>query len=216
MTFREYLGALRRRARIITVCAVIGLNLGAVPSLFSPDRYQATSRVFISNPQVGSAAENLDAASVFTQRRITSYQRMVSNSAVLLPVIRAKGLGETVQELAEQVSVTSPTDSVVMNIRVTRSTPEEAGDLANGIAAGFAAFVGEVETSSGQRTSPVTVSTVPASPQAARVVQVRTMVNVSLGLVTGVLVGLLLAATGEQRAARHERRAAAASLVPTG
>jgi capsular exopolysaccharide synthesis family protein len=187
MELSDYIRVLRKNWLVIVVITLVGLGAAAAFSLTRTPLYESESRVFVSTQTSGSVQE-LQQGSAFTQQRVTTYVTLVTTPIVLDPVITELGLDMTANELAAEVTATSPLNTTVIQISVTDSDPVQAADLANALGASLTEAVEEIETPNDSDVSPVKLtrvqdaipSNVPVSP------------NVPLNLALGALVGLAL------------------------
>src|SRR5699024_6964993 len=95
-------------------------------------------------------------------------------------------------ELAEQVNISAPADSTLLNITVTDENPELAAQIANELGAQLKSLVEEDLESpqDGEESSPVDVNTVQAANVPTTPVSPRLELNLVLGLLLGFAVGV--------------------------
>ena len=115
----------------------------------SKPTYRAKAHVFVST-QGGDTIGELTQGSTFTQQRVKSYVDLASSPRLLKPVIDSLALPSTPEALAEQVRASSPLDTVLINIAVSHSNPDQARDIANAIADTYPLLVAELETPPGE------------------------------------------------------------------
>jgi capsular exopolysaccharide synthesis family protein len=109
---------------------------------------------------------------------------------VLQPVIDELGLSDTPATLATRVTAQSPIDTVLINITVADGSPDLAASIADGIADSLATVVGELETPPDGGRSPVQLSTVRAATVPQSPASPNLPLNVVLGLLIGVSIGV--------------------------
>lgn len=197
MTLHDYLSILRRSWWWILAATVVGalLALGA-SSLMTP-MYQAQAQMFVS---VKSAGQVNDAYSggLFVQQRVKSYVDVVDSPAVLDPVIADLGLDTTYVELSKQVSAQTPPNTVLLNVTVTDPSSKQAADIANAVAASYAAEIKRLEGAAPQEAKkaeaapqvPVEVSVIKPARAPLSPVSPRTALNLVLGALLGFLLGV--------------------------
>jgi capsular exopolysaccharide synthesis family protein len=199
VTIAQYLHVLRRQWYVVLLLA--GLCVGAAVAWTSRQIpvYAARTQLFVS---VQTAEQNdisqMNQGSTFIRQRVKSYADIVTSPRVLDGVIGQLRLGTTAAALAGQITVDSPTDTVLLDITVTDSDPHRATDIANAIAGQFPAFVSEIETPPGAARAPVQVSPtemamVPHSPISPRV-----PLDIALGLLVGLGLGIAAAVLRDQ------------------
>lgn len=189
---RTYLRVLQRRWPTILVCALLGLLASGAYLLLTTPTYQASTRLFVST-NTGTSAYDLNQAGAFTQSIVKSYAEVASAPIVLDPVIRKLDLPYTSTELAADVDVSAPADTVVLLITVTDPSPSRAAAIADSIATEMTTVADQLLPSSSKSTGPTvrlaviqraTVPTSASSPQLWR--------ELALGLAAGLLVGFAI------------------------
>jgi len=189
---QDYLRVLRKRWQIIALVTLLVVGASALFTALSPRTYSARTQFFVST----SGADNngsLLQGNTFTQQRVKSYAQLLETPKVLDPVIDKLKLSTTADKLAARVSTTVPLDTVLIEVTVTDSTPEQAARIADTLGEQFPATIEQLEQVAAGHASPVKVTLVrnaqldpaPISPKPSR--------NIALGLVLGLLLGFGLA-----------------------
>lgn len=186
MEFQDYLSILRRRWVAILLVAALVVVAALAATLAATPLYRAHAQVYVSVRSSGTTSDLLQGSN-FTQRQVSSYAELAKTPRVLIPVIEHLDLPTTPDALASSISVDSPLDSSLLNIRVTDPDPRVASAVANATAESLATEVADLERPEGG-VSPVQISTVrtaspPSSPSSP---------NTTRNLALGVLVGLAL------------------------
>lgn len=189
---RDYIRVLRKGWVFIVALTLIGTALAATYSILQTPEYQATSKVFVSVQTSGSVSD-LTQGGNFAQNQVKSYADVVTTPVVLQPVIAKLGLATSVGQLAKQVSASSPTDTVIVEITVVNESPQLAAEIANAVASSFQRTVGSLVPESADGIAPVQITllqqaTIPGSPASP-----NTPVNIALGAVVGLIIGLGIA-----------------------
>ncbi|WP_426565227.1 polysaccharide biosynthesis tyrosine autokinase [Angustibacter sp. McL0619] len=190
---RDYIRILRKRWRIVTAAALLMLALASVLTLTATPIYQAEAQLFVSTSGKDDASSLLQGSS-FTQQRVKSYAELVTSPPVLTPVIDRLHLNTTPQVLATSITADAPLDTVLINVTVRDSSPEQAAAIAAEVAKTFSATVAELEKpTDSNAAAPVKVSvvrepSVPTSPVSPKPVR-----NLALGLLLGLAAGVGLA-----------------------
>lgn len=197
---------LRKRWLLASVVAAVTVALIAIVTFLQTPLYRSSAELFVS---AGGGSDDSIVGSFqggqFVQQRVASYVLIVDSPEVLGPVIERLGLETTTSELASQVEASTPRDTVLIQISVTGEDPVPAATIANEVAAEFSAYVevleqreievqvGDSDTTTRTTTQPVKVSVVkPAEPPGAPFSpQVR--VNLVLGAIMGLVLGVGLA-----------------------
>ncbi|GAB3991757.1 tyrosine-protein kinase domain-containing protein [Nocardioides marmoraquaticus] len=191
MDLQDYVGAFRRSWLLIVVATLLGGAVAfGVTSQITP-QYTSTSGVFVSTtPRDASTAV---AGAELAQQRAASYADVVEGLDLAQEVIDSLGLDETPQELASRVEATVVPETVVLRIEVTDPDRARAQQINQEVLTQLEAAVDRLETPPGADRPLLVVSVfdAPRAPQEASSPQ--PVLNVGLGLVVGLLVGLGLA-----------------------
>ncbi|WP_291038605.1 polysaccharide biosynthesis tyrosine autokinase [Herbiconiux sp.] len=187
MELRDYLRVLRKGWIFIVVLTLVGVAAAAAYSIVKTPEYQATSKVFVSIQSSGSISDLTQGGS-FLQNQVKSYADVVNTPVVLQPVIAALELPINVDQLAAQVSASSPLDTVIVEITVADTDPRQAAEIANAVASSFENVVTGLVAENAEGITPVKITLlqqalIPFSPSSP---------NVPLNIALGALVGLAL------------------------
>ncbi|WP_371667390.1 polysaccharide biosynthesis tyrosine autokinase [Streptomyces sp. NBC_00289] len=188
MDFRDYLDALRRRWRFVTVCVLLGLATAALMTALIPRTYTATAQLFIatSDKTGGDAYQG----GLFTQQRVKSYTRIVTSPAVLTGVISDLNLRTTPGDLAGRISAQAPLDTTLVDIRVTDGSATRAQAIADETARQFSKYIDTVEGTSTDSPPLVKASVVGGSQPPSSPTSPRPELNMAIGLLAGIAVGV--------------------------
>jgi capsular exopolysaccharide synthesis family protein len=199
---RDYMRLVRKRWRIISLCVLLALVGAAALTALSPKSYSAQAQVFVSAQATADDLTSALQGSSFTQQRVKSYADIVDTPGVTGPVISSLNLSPmTPAQLAKKISASNPLDTLLLNISVTDNDPEKAAKMANAVALQFSNVVRDLETPAATPGSspqplvkasvvkPADVPTVPVSP--------RPKINLALGLLVGLALGIGLAVLRE-------------------
>ena len=192
MELQDYLRILRKRWITIVVTTLVVIGLAGLLTAVQEKSYTAKTQFFVSVSGADTAA--LQQGSTFTQERVKSYAQLLKTPRALDPVTEALDDDNKASDLAKAINVTTPPDTVLLEVSVTDSSPEHAQEIATAIGETFPAVVSEIERPEGSRRAapikvslvePASTSSTPTSPVPAR--------NLALGVALGLLLGLALA-----------------------
>lgn len=197
MEFQDYLSIIRKRWVSILLIAALVVAAALAVTLAATPMYQAHAQVYVSVRSSGTTSDLLQGSN-FTQRQVSSYAELATTPRVLVPVIEHLDLPSTPDALASSITVNSPLDSSLINIRVTDPDARTASDVANSTAESLADEVADLERPEGG-VSPVQISTVrvasppesPSSPNGTRNLALGVLVGLALGFGIAVLRELL-------------------------
>src|SRR3954451_14659509 len=188
MSLGDYFRIFRLHWRIILACLLAGGALGAVLSFATTPIYQSSATLFISTPD-SSGVAGAYTGSLFTQQRVKSYVNFVSSPRVAQTVIDDLGLPITAGALASKVSANAPLDTSLINISVTDPSPRRAQQLAQGVADSFSKLATQLETAPGAPSN-VKITVVRPAEVPSRAIKPRTKLNVALGALVGLALGV--------------------------
>ena len=189
---RDYLEIVRRRWISAAVVALVILAGVSGATLLMTPKYTATTRLFFAVEGSGSVTD-LSQGSTFAEKQMTSYAQVATSPLVLEPVIESLGLSTSAAQLASSVTPIVPTDTVILEISVTREDAAQATAIANAVGAELAQVAGDLTPArdNGSQSVKATIlasakqPTAPSSPNILR--------NLAIGLVLGVIGGLGIA-----------------------
>ncbi|MHA3702218.1 polysaccharide biosynthesis tyrosine autokinase [Jatrophihabitans sp. YIM 134969] len=196
MAVRDYLRVLARRWKIVVACLVLGVAVALAVSALSPRRYTATADVLVSAEATSNQTDNSQ-GSYFAQSRVKSYVAVVTSPDVLDKVRTDLSLPLSNEQLKDRITATAQSDTTLISISATDTSPALAASIANSAARAFNSVVEQFETPADSSTSAIKLlitnpALAPSSPQSPNV-----PVNAAVGLFLGILVGLSAAALRE-------------------
>ncbi|MDR6971733.1 polysaccharide biosynthesis tyrosine autokinase [Leifsonia shinshuensis] len=183
----QFVAAFKRFWYIIALGAFAGLIGGWGLAQVATPVYTATSNLYFSL-NFGGSANDLNQGSTYTQNQMLSFAQLAESAIVLQPVIDQLHLERTPASLADSIAVSTPQNTVILELSVTDSDPAQAADIANAVAATLGKKVEEIAPKSVTGATTVSVRTI----QTAVKPEAPSSPNVRLNLVAGVVIGLLL------------------------
>jgi capsular exopolysaccharide synthesis family protein len=197
MDLRDYGRILRKRWLMILFCALVGGGTAYGLTALATPVYQAQTQLFVSAESSSSNLADAAQGGTFTQQRVVSYAQIVTSPDILQPVIDQLGLDTTPQKLAGEISATAPVGTVLINVAVDDVSAARAKAIANAVSVQFTAYVLTLETPTAGGPAPIKVTVVQPANLPTGPVSPRTKVDVALGLLLGLAVGLGLAVLRE-------------------
>lgn len=192
MDLRTYLRVLRKRWRIVFITIIVLVGLSSAYTALSARTYVSGVQFFVSTSD-SSDASQLAQGSTFSQARVTSYTQLVTAPVVLQPVITKLKLPEKPSVLGTSISATVPANTVLINVSVTDTDPNQAQRIANAIGQQFPQTVEAIERVKANSASPVKVTLTKAAVVDTTAVSPKPVRNLLLGIVLGLLLGTGLA-----------------------
>ena len=187
---RDYLDILRARWRLITVMTLLGVAAAAIASMLATPQYTATASTFVSVKGSDSTVGTALQGSLFAQDRVKSYVDVVTADGVMGAVIDDLGLPLSPSQLAGKIDVNNPIDTVTLEISATDPNPELAQAIANATAEQLGAEVAKLEQSAEGGEPLVTITTTQPAALPSTPSSPRTMINIALGFLVGLAVGV--------------------------
>jgi succinoglycan biosynthesis transport protein ExoP len=193
MTFAEYFVVLQRRWRVWAAGLLLGLlcALGASATAQTLYTATATSFVTVSEPVDSGSQGEIFQGSQFAVQRVKSYVPLAKSPEVLEPVIAELDLDVTARQLARRVSVTSAPETVLLDVSVEDADPQLAASAADAISVQLGAVIEDLETTREDGRSSVKVSLARPADVPLRPSSPRVPLNLALGAVAGLAVGLV-------------------------
>ncbi|MCT1602136.1 Wzz/FepE/Etk N-terminal domain-containing protein [Kocuria sp. p3-SID1433] len=194
MTLARYLKALARLWWIVVVAAVIGICLGLGSSMIMPKSYEAQTTIFV-NVSESATVQDLQMGEQFAQSRAASYAAIGSSSEVIDPV--SEQLGE---DVSNAVTVTNAPNTATLSVSASDGDPEQAAAIAQGVSESLVEQAAILEGSADPAESPVQLNIVDEAQVPSGPAAPSSSMNVLVGAVVGVVIGLLivLARAGSQ------------------
>lgn len=189
MDLRDYYRAVRAHWILAVVMLLLSVSAaGAITYLTTPE-YTATTRLFVSTPDSETTSTAYQ-GSQFSQQRVLSYAEIIRGKRVAQLVIDELDLPMTAGQLASEVTTEVVPDTVLLDATVTDTSPLRAQTLANAIAAKFIELVADLETPEGAASPLVLVTVVEAADLPREPVIPDLPLNLSIGVMVGILLGL--------------------------
>ncbi|MFC6325229.1 polysaccharide biosynthesis tyrosine autokinase [Microbacterium koreense] len=186
--------ALRKHWLVIAGTVLVGALMGFVVASATTPTYQARATLFVSINQ-GSSGSDLNQGTAYAQNQMQSFARLATSSRVLEPVIDDLDLDITARELARNIAVINPHDTVILTIEVTSTSPERAAAVANAVSESLAAAVREVSPTTAEDAPTITASVIDDAVvplyQSAPSKPRDTVLGAAVGLIVGVAFALL-------------------------
>ena len=197
MTAADVLRAIRARWLLFAVCCVVPLAVAVGAALTSAPVYTSPAELFVApaTPATGANTyQNAFSAAQLAAQQAPSYASLVDSPAVMRAVIADLHLSMTPSQLAGQVSATSPLNSVLIEITVRGGSAAAVTAIANDTAVRLTALAERVAAVAvrghGAVRPSVTLKLVKPALRPSAPISPHKTVDLALGLVVGLAVGL--------------------------
>lgn len=188
VSLRDLMAIIKQRMMIILSFGALGLILSAVYTfLIVTPMYDSTTQLLVNRTNDGTNSIQLNDINSNVQM-INTYKDIIKGPVILDGVKEDLDLEYTVTELADMVVIDVNQDSQVFSLTVTGPDPEEAAEIANGIAATFQSAIFDImNVENVSIISAAAVNSKPVSP----VVVNNLLIGLGIGLLFGLGVALL-------------------------
>ena len=189
MDLQQYLQTFRKYWRSILTVLSVCVGAALVFTFLQTPKYSSTSSALIAVDTAASPGE-LSSGALYAERQVSSFVALADSALVLDPVIDELGLNVTPQALRSRVSVSAPAGTSIVDVTVTDTNAGRAAEIANAITASLKNVTSDVVPTGPDGDEIVTVTVVEPASESSRPVSPRPVVNIALGLIAGVVLGL--------------------------
>jgi succinoglycan biosynthesis transport protein ExoP len=195
---RDYIRILQKSWVLIAVLFFLGVGAAAGYSIVQTPKYSSSAKVFVSTSG-GSSVSDLQQGNTFTQQRVKTYADLATTPIVLLPVINELGLEVSSTELADTITASAPLDTTLIEISVTNVDAALSAEIATAVSENLAKAVENIETASSASgaESPVKLTLVAHAEVPQSPVSPNVPLNIALGGLLGLALGVGLAVLKE-------------------
>lgn len=200
MTVRDGVGVIRERWILVLAILVTAIGGAVAVWLVRPAAYTATIGFYVSAQNTDNT-QSAYQGGLLSQERVKSYVELIESARVAQEVIADIGRpNSTPEEVAKQITASSESDSVIINVAVTDPTARRAAAIANSIGRRFTALVDEFERPSRPGTvapvavhviRPAPVPTAPSTPGLPTMLVFGLLVGIALGIAAALTRNLL-------------------------
>ncbi|MCG1008445.1 capsule biosynthesis protein [Salinicoccus sp. ID82-1] len=171
---------------IISSMILVGVLAALITYFVMTPKYEAETQMLVSSPgdSVIVDFENIET----NLQLIHTYRDIMLSKTILEDVITNLELSQTVEELSKQITVTNQDQSQVLSIVATDPSAQEAERISNEVAVVFKERI--VEIMYVDNLSIYAPADVPAD---AEPVTPKPLINIAIGLVAGLILGLIWA-----------------------
>jgi non-specific protein-tyrosine kinase len=171
---------------------LLGTAVAVAITALTPKSYKANVQLFVQSNGSSDPALQYQAVAFATQL-VQTYTAIVPSPDVLHAVQRDLDLSLSDSQLKSKISAAAPPSQTILTISATDSSAERASAIANSTARAFVNVAQGYATSTGQNSPAVRLfitqpATAPGSPDSP-----QPLLNVALGLIFGLVVGIALA-----------------------
>ncbi|MCF1619979.1 Wzz/FepE/Etk N-terminal domain-containing protein [Tetragenococcus koreensis] len=192
ISLREIFDILKQRYALILTSMFAGLALAAIVTFFiMTPQYSSRAQMIVALPQDEGTDENLNTVN-YNLQMLNTYKDIIEEGDALASTVQDRLASEydlemTIREIKDSMEVEQSEESQMFSIVATGETAADAEHIANTAAEVFQDTVQDVLTNVDKITivSRATASNRPVSP--------NNTLNLAIGLILGLLVGIALA-----------------------
>lgn len=189
MSLRGFLTAVHKRWLTVLCLALAGVAGSAAFSFLQTPLYSSQTGVFFSI-QFGASASELAQGATYTQNSVTSFATLATEPIVLDSVIDALGLDVTAAALADRVQAAVAADTAIVEVSVSDPSPVQAAAIAAAIADQLSVTVERLSPENANGESTVQAAIVAPAVVATSAESPNVPVNLAVGILGGLLLGL--------------------------
>lgn len=195
MDFKQFFQVIRRRWIGIVILTVVALAISGLLSWRATPQYESTARIFISVN--GQDTSDAAATGYFISSRVMTYADLVDSTELMVGVIDDLNLDLSPTELASRVDAEVVPDTTLIDLAVKDPDPREAQTKAEFLSQRYADYLTSVETPEGQDEAQILATVTDAATYNPAPVAPRTVINLAVAGLIGLLIGLATALARE-------------------
>ncbi|MGB3592776.1 MAG: polysaccharide biosynthesis tyrosine autokinase [Ornithinimicrobium sp.] len=192
MELTDYIRVVRRRWKIIVTTFLMVVAAAVAFTVLTEPEYRAQAELYVSTVSAETPAD-LAQGSNFTQRQVATYADVATTPFVLGPVIEELDLDLTPQQLAGQVTVQAPANTVILQVSVVDGDPALALDVAEAVSGQLVQALADLDQVGQGSTSPIKATIVTPAAVSDQPVSPQPLRNIALAVVLGLLLGVAAA-----------------------
>lgn len=188
LEFQDYLRAIRRGWVSVVVVILVCLIFAGIYVSLVPRRYTTSTSLYVS-ASTPTTVDDLERASNFSTKAVTTYASLIDSASVLDPVSREIEPPLTVDDLSAMVATNVPTDTTLINVNVSGGSREQVAPIANAVAETASRVLPNLETNATgrplvriQQTSPAVEPLIAVSPNVRQTIAIAFVLGLCLGL----------------------------------
>ncbi len=193
MELRDILLTLRKSWVLLLSVVLIVVGSTAAWTLTRTPQYRTSTQLFVSMRVGEGSVGDLSQGSSYVRQAVSSYVSVVTSSMVMDQVISDLDLNISTSDVKKKVKANSPENTVLINISVTDSDPERAAAIANTTATVFTDVISnQLEKTAENEPVRVQVDVIEPAQIPVSAVSPRTGMNLALGFLAGITLGVAL------------------------
>jgi len=190
MDLKTFLTVVRTRWTTIVAVALTTILLAGLTALLTPRTYSSTTTLFVSVGALSTDVGDIVQGNSAAQAKMRSYVEVATSGRVLAPVLDEFDLAGSLGSLRSAVSVESPVNTTLIEITVHDADPTTAARLSAAVADSFTEVVEDDLEGGAGESGLVSVETLDEPVPATTPTSPRPALLITLGTITGLLLGI--------------------------
>ena len=188
MNISTWTRALRKYWWMVLVATILGAGVATLVTMRIPAQYASSATFFVRTPaeQIGGAYQG----DQFAQKRVNSYVQLAESRRLAEQVLANSQLPLSAEEISSRISAKGDLNTVLLNVTVTDTDPQRSLDIARAVSEEFVTLVSQLETPPGANAPTVSLEVTSAASLNPTPVAPRPVINIAIGLVAGLLLGI--------------------------
>ena len=191
MSARQYWTVFREQRRLILGVVLGTVLLAGLAGAALPPGYTSTATFYVASPQVATSSSDSYQGAQLSSERVKSYSELLTGPRVAADASILLGGSPAPDEIQDSVSADAVSETVVLTLGVTESTPEEAQTVAAAVTTAFTRLVGSLESTGQPVNRPIVTTEVilppnlptdPSGPSPAMLLAAGVLVGAVLGV----------------------------------
>lgn len=190
MDLRDYLRLLRSRWLLIAVITLMGLGAAAAATLATTPQYKSTTTVFVSAGDAQASLGSAYTGSLLSQQRVQSYVDVAKGRPIAQGIVDQLHLTISPDAVVGMMSVDNPLDTVLLNLSISNADPALSQQVAAAWVDQLTQAVNRIEQSGTGGSSLFKISVIEPAGLPHSPTSPRPTINLALGLLVGLAIGV--------------------------
>ncbi len=192
MTLNAYMRALRKFWWLIVVGALLGLGAAMGLTLRATPLYRSSVTLIVSTP-ISSQSPSAVQLDQYAQQRVNTYVSLLTSDELANRILRKTGLLMSPHDVAAEISGAAELNTVLLTATVTDPSFDRSMAISGAIASEFPKMIDSLDNP-GNGQGPLVKLNVTSGPDGNPApVSPRKTLNLALGLIAGLILGIAAA-----------------------
>lgn len=188
LSLQDIIKIIKERFLLIISLTIIAVGIAIVLNFYIlTPIYQVKTQILVNQKENGEEVYSWNQIQTDLQL-INTYNDIITSPIILSKVIEELRIDTTPEQLSYQITLSSESDSKVLDIQVLDSDPELAVNIANTTAEVF-----KEEIPSLMNVDNINILSIATMSESASPVEPNKMRNIAIGAVIGIVLGIFLA-----------------------